>query len=160
MSNYSKIADEVKVLAKRFQGIIELSKALDEVGSVEIAAKEAFMLRDKARAEFEKAKGELELAKEELNSKKEEVKAAELKVTDILELAHKKAQAIVDAAKEKAVEADALIEQRKSLFDEKFVAAGKELSGLDAQISSKKIELESLKKDIEDVKKQIAKFLK
>lgn len=160
MSHYSKIADEVKVLAKRFQGILELSKALEEIGTVENAAKEALMLKDKARVELDKAKAELVSAQNALESKKEEVKAAELKVGDVLDLAHKKAQVIIEAAKEKAAEVEVAIEKRKSLFDEKFVAAGRELSGLDVELSSKKFELEALKKEVESVKSKFSALLK
>lgn len=160
MSQYSKSVDDVKVLAKKFQGIIELASALEEIGKVENAAKEAQSLKEKCEKDYESAKAKLESFNMELLAKQEEVKAAEFKVGDLLDLAHKKAQVIVEAAQEKSKQVDMMLEKRKALFDEKFISAGKELSALEAEAVVKKSELEALKKEVEEVKSKFSALLK
>lgn len=52
MSNqYTQAADDIRTLAGRYRNIMSLADALDGLGSIEQATKEATAARDKARAE-------------------------------------------------------------------------------------------------------------
>lgn len=52
MSNqYTQAADDIRTLAGRFRNIMSLADALDGLGSIEQATKEATAARDKAQAE-------------------------------------------------------------------------------------------------------------
>jgi hypothetical protein len=160
MSKLIKVAEDVKGLAKRFQGFFDLAQALEEIGSLEQAAKDAIIAKDKNYAEVEKSKAALEKAKEDFAKAFSEIEFAENKAKEIVNGAYEKATLIVSDANQKSLSVDAEIEKRKKLIDDKFVAAGKELVALESDILVKKQELNALKKEVEEVKQKFAALLK
>jgi len=160
MSKYSKALDDVRVLAKKFQGIIELSKALEDIDKVENTAKEAEGLKIKAQEEVLAVKAQVEKAKGDLEVAESAVKYAESKADKIVEAAHVKSKSIVDEAIAESQGFFGDIEKKKKLFDDQFIMAGKELASVQADIVLKKEELESLKKEVESVKQKFSALLK
>lgn len=160
MSQYSKALDDVRVLAKKFQGIIELAKALEEVDKLENVAKEAEGLKIKAQGELAAVKEQIEKSKGDLEVVESAIKYADAKAEKIVEAANVKGNSIVDEAIAESKKLFDDVEKKKKLFDDQFVAAGKELASLQADIELKKQELESIKKEKEAVKQQFAALLK
>lgn len=160
MSKLIKVAEDVKGLAKRFQGFFDLAQALEEIGSLEQAAKDAIIAKDKNYEEVEKSKVAVEESKKDLLKALSEIEFAENKAKDIVSAAYDKSTKIISDAHEKSLKADADIEKRQKLIDEKFVAAGKELVSLESEVLAKKQELSALKKEVEEVKQKFAALLK
>lgn len=150
-NKYIQASDSIKTIANRFKGIIELATALEEIGSVDQAAKEANADLEKARkerdafvakfdAEMTAAKGELALsqaaADKVLSDAKKE--AAELK-QKTLAAAEKKAASIVESAQSTS---DRIMSELAA-----SKAAGlAEIAKINATISSDSIALDELKK--------------
>lgn len=160
MSNLIKVAEDVKGLAKKFQGILNLAQALEEIGSLEQAARDAVIAKDKNYEEVEKSKAAVEESKKDLLKALSEIEFAENKAKDIVNVAYEKATKIVSDAHEESLKAKAEIEKNKKIIDENFVAAGKELLALESDVLVKKQELNALKKEVEEVKQKFAALLK
>ena len=160
MSKLIKVAEDVKGLAKRFQGFFDLAQALEEIGSLEQAAKDAIIAKDKNYEEVEKSKVAVEESKKDLLKALSEIEFAENKAKDIVSVAYEKATKIVSDAHEESLKAKAEIEKNKKIIDLNFVAAGKELLALDSEVLAKKQELNALKKEVEEVKQKFAALLK
>lgn len=160
MSKLIKVAEDVKGLAKRFQGFFDLAQALEEIGSLEQAAKDAIIAKDKNYEEVEKSKVAVEESKKDLLKALSEIEFAENKAKDIVSAAYDKSTKIMSDAQALCLKADADIEKRQKLIDEKFVAAGKELLALESDVLAKKQELNALKKEVEEVKQKFAALLK
>jgi len=160
MSKFIKTAEDIKVVAKKFQGFMELASALEEVGKLEQTAKEMAMLKDKAKEDLEKVNAEVLSAKAKLDEAELAVKFSEQKASKLVEAANNKASSIIESALNKAKDIDADLEKKKEALDEKFYSAGKELSAIEQAVLAKKQELESVKKEIDLVKQKVASFLK
>lgn len=160
MTNLIKVAEDVKILAKRFEGFFELAKALEEIGSIEQAGREAVIAKDKNYEEVAKVKLALEESKKDFSKALSEIEFAENKAKDILNKAHEKATLIISEANEKSLKFEAEIEKTKKIIDENFIAAGKELVALESDVLVKKQELNALKKEVEEVKQKFAALLK
>ena len=66
MSQFIEAADAIRTIAKRLEGFQIAAQALEQIGSVDQAAKEAQAARDKAVKEAEKAKANLNYITEQI----------------------------------------------------------------------------------------------
>jgi len=159
VSNLSKVAEDVKGLAKKFQSILELAAALDGIGSIEQATRDAESAKMKAYNEMELAKFSLSDAKKDLAKAEEAIKAADAKAYDIASKANEKAAEIlaeaVSVSNKKIQEGD----KKKLVLDAQFNDACKELASLQAEIAGKKNELEDVKAQINSIKSKLQAFV-
>lgn len=87
MSNTSQAVEALKRFAVQFQGIAEVGAALENIGSLEGAAKSA-------QAQLDKARGDLAQANEQLTAAQAGVNAAKETAADILAQAGEDAELI------------------------------------------------------------------
>lgn len=160
MSDLIKVAEDVKGLAKKFRGILELADALEEIGKLEQAAKEAQNLKQIAHDELNKIKESIEASKKDLEAAELSVSYANAKADKIVEAAHAKGSDIINQAVLKSNDVAWGIEKNKRSMDEKFISAGKELASIETDVVLKKQELEAVKKELEAVKQRFASLLK
>lgn len=157
MSNFSKAADDIKTIASKLKQFIELSEALEKIGSVEQAARDAEAKKSLAYKETEAAYAELEKAKKKLEAAEAGIFAANVKAKDLEEAAFNKAKAIVSEAHDKAAAVEKAMQAKSKELDQKFIAATAELKNYNDEIAAKAEELAHIKAEIDAVK---AKFLK
>lgn len=149
MTDYTMAADALKRMAVQYKNIVSVAEALEKLGSVENAAKEADAALAKARkdrdaftakteAEMTTAKGELALAQAAADKVMAEAKqeAAEIK-EKAKAAAEKKAESIVNAATSKAEKVLGDLETSKAAAEIEVV----KLEGLVAEQSAQLISL-------------------
>lgn len=149
-------ADQIKSLAAKFKGLFVLAEELEKIGSLDQAARDAQIRKEKAYADADKAMKEYEHNKIALEKAKAEIVEVEEKAKSIEASANKKASELIASAQEK-------IKLLQSAFDEKSLERNNKLSelhaharNLEAEIQLKKSELASLQKEIAGVKAKVA----
>lgn len=157
--NFKQIAEDVRVLSRMFKSVTVLTEALDAIGSVEQARREAETAKGKARGEMEQAVREAEAAKATMadaRSKLAEARAeakrireaAEQKAADIVNEAKAQAEAVVTAGEDELVRVVG-----KKTAEEKLALELAEANNLLLK------EGQELEKKIEKLKAQAAKIL-
>lgn len=100
--NFKQIAEDVRVLSRMFKSVTVLTEALDAIGSVEQARREAETAKGKARGEMEQAVREAEAAKATMADARSKLAEARAEAKRIREAAEQKAADIVNEAKAQA----------------------------------------------------------
>lgn len=159
MSNLSKAADDLKNFANKFKAILEVSAALEEIGSIEQAKRDADIAKEQAykavsdvKAKHVEALAHLEKIKGDIDT----AKGTHVKVED---WSKAKAIEIVGDANKTAAKIIQDAEYKKTQFD-KFVAdKNDELNQINSDIASKQSEFNEITKQIKDVKAKLAHFV-
>lgn len=152
MSDFIAAADEVRKLLRGFKAVEVVSAALEKVGSIENAGKEAESLLSTVKAEIAKAQEELTLSKADIMNAKEEAKKLAADAKAKVEARMDKVAA--DAAK---MIADANAGQAEAA--NRIAAANEELGGIKAECDVVAKELSELESKLAKVKAQAAKML-
>lgn len=159
MSNLSHAADSIKSMAAKFKGFLEVADALDKIGSIEQAERDAIIAKDKAYKDLEEGKmalaelqGDYEAADKKLIEiqkacvAKEE--AAKAKAIDIVSEANKTAEQIIKNAEFKKTEFDKYVAQKNDA-----------LNLINSEISQKKAEYDNIVEKIKEVKAKLSAFV-
>jgi F0F1-type ATP synthase membrane subunit b/b' len=153
MSNATEAADFLKRQVALMRGFEQASEALDRIGSMESARKEAQDARAKAEAECAKAV-------DQLAGIKAEIKFAEGKAAEILSQARaeatESAAEIIDAAK---TESQRMTDSATTNAMHAKAAVAAEIAALTATILAKKAELESVDDELMNSKKAYADLM-
>jgi len=159
MSNLIKAAEDIRSLAKRFAPIFAVADALEKIGSIEQAERDAVIRKDAAYAEEEKAKAVLAAKHEQLKAVELDIEAAKQKAEEIVSKAHAKAEEIVALSHEKS---DAIVKDAKSQKEiiEKAIDSHRvKFQDLTVLIEQKKAELDKINLELEKMKAKIAAFV-
>lgn len=156
MSNFSKSADDIKSIAAKFKGFLELADALDKIGSVEQAARDAETKKNFCYEQAAVASEELEKAKKKLESAEAGIFAANAKAKEIENNAFKKAEEIYSDALDKIQAIQDEASKKHKALDDKFLAAVNEHNSVVSEIVAKKEELEKLKSELQQIKSKFA----
>ena len=148
----TQAADEVRKILRGFKAVEQVSNALEQVGSIQNAGKEAEALLAAVKAEVAKAQEELTLAKADILNAKEEAKKIAADAKAKVEARMDKVAA--DAAK---MVADANAGQTEAA--NRIAAANEELIGIKAECDNAAKELSELESKLAKVKAQAAKML-
>ena len=160
MSNSIKAAEDIKNLAKRFQGFIEAAQYLEKIGSLEQCEAEAKVRKDKAISEANDAVAMADRKKQELKLSEDAIEQAKQKASDIEAFGQKRFSEIVQEAKEKASRVEIEAEKNKSIIMNEVEKKVNELNSLKKSIDDSKVELESIKIQIKEMKDKIAQFVR
>lgn len=176
MSNkYIQASDAIKTIANRFKGIIELGEALESIGSIEQATKEADAQLAKARkardAFEEKFKAESEASAKQLQAdaaeslairdaakaeaaslKEKAIKAGEEKASKIVADANSQADAILQAARVKL----AGLETQTAELESQYLANVQANADLSAKVEDLTSQYEKLDKALATLKAKFA----
>lgn len=156
----AKAAEDLKLLARKFKPLLDAAEALEKIGSIENAAKEADVRLMKSKSEAKLAADQAEIEKEKLYAVQEEVESAKKQAMAIVGQANDKANQIMVKANEDAkmsiasanVEVKLKRDEVKQLEFEKLSVAQK--------IEEATKELQAIKNQIADLKLKIAAFVK
>lgn len=174
MSNLIHAAESIKLLATQYQHMIEAAEALNRIGSLENAEKEAKQAIDSTRKELEKTKVNLVLAKDEFQSLKADAKSlvegAELEANQLLVKAKADSDAMLADAtiKAKIIENSALeavkselntIKANKLKAEKAVESAITELNATIDERNKAAQELADLQSKIESAKAAVLKLL-
>jgi chromosome segregation ATPase len=155
MSQFTKAADDIKSVANKLRGFLEIADALEKIGNIEHAAKSAEAVKEKANAEALAAKAQAAEAAKKLDAVLVDVNVAKEMAAEIEQNAKAKSAELLDEAKAKVLQVEADIENQKLQAKHAQVSAVKELSDLNEQIISKKNELSDIKSQIALIKQKI-----
>lgn len=145
MSKALIAADNIRNLLTRFEGLLELGKFLEEIGSLDQAAEEARSHAEAARADLTRERAMLEQAKRDVSDAQAEagriLSHANGESVQILSKANVQAKGIIEVAQADALrisaEATAFVEaERAALEDLK-----NQRMGLNLELSEKSAEL-------------------
>lgn len=175
MTDYTQAADALKRMAVQYKNIVSVAEALDSLGSIEGAAKEANAALAKARkdrdafiAKFEqemtKCKGDLAIAQAAADKTLADAKqqADDMKKSAIA-TGEKKAAALVEAAQEKAdridlkcagAEMDAAVKLRSIL--DSIASESSKLLTLNAATEEAQAQYDKLDKALSAIKAKFA----
>lgn len=159
MTNIKEAVIQVENLSRMFRALQTVGEALESIGSIEQAEREAKAAKEQAIKETEKAKAEEAKAQEELKATKGKLTDAKAKADDIVSAAQAKAVEIEAVAQ---VDAGNIVATAKgelaNMLDKvsKYHAESKALDGL---IADKQAELDAINKKVEDAKARIAKIM-
>jgi chromosome segregation ATPase len=159
MSKFNKAADDIQNLANRLRPLLDLQDFLQEIGSLDQAASEAGVRKEKAVKDAEYATACLLDAKKDLEKVYNDISLAEDKAQEILDNAKAKAVAIIEAANIKAADIGYAMDKKQADLDTKFSDACKELAGVQADILDKKNELENVKAQVSSIKSKLQAFV-
>lgn len=150
--SYNQAADEVRKILKGFRAVEQVSEALEKVGSLENATKEAEKRLDSLNAQGTAATCALKATEEEVQAAKDEAKKIKAK-------AKEQADAILGKAQDQATTlvADAIL--AVDAKTKSVASAQAELTVITAAIAGASAELEAIEKKIAAAKKQVATIL-
>jgi chromosome segregation ATPase len=149
--NLTQAADEVRKILRGFKAVEQVSAALESVGSIQNAGKEAEATLNGLKAEIQKAQEELTLAKAEILSAKEEAKK-------VAAAAKEKADARIEKATKDAAELVAKASEEAASVSEKANAEKLDLDKVLTARDAAQRELDDLETKIAKVKAQAAKL--
>ena len=169
MSELINVADQVRAGAKRLEWVLQLADALERVGSLEQAEKEAKKATEKAKKDLEKAKSDLAKAADKLRDAEESVPKAVSQANAVLAGAHEEAKALANQAK---ADAAAIINAAQGKAQATVDAAISQAAGIAEQIKAEKSvlaqyqgetvkaikDLAKIHEDIEEAKAEAAKL--
>lgn len=156
MDNLTKAADDLKRLAGKFKGIVELAETLEQIGSFEQAAREATARREGALAEEKRIRETLEALNEKIKGMDDLIHQRRIKAEQIIKAANEKALEIVkdgEGCAKKIVE-DA--ERSEKVIYEETLTAKVSLEVFQKSIRTKEAELLEIKGQIQTAKDKIA----
>jgi chromosome segregation ATPase len=148
----TQAADEVRKILRGFRAVEQVSEALEQVGSIENAAKEAQATLAALNVKIEEATAALKLAEEMLSKVKDDQKVAK-------DAAKKSADAIIAKAEEKAAQ---IVAETESLLAEKLAiinGAEVRLAGIAEEVAAKQAEVADLDKRIDKAKSYLGKLV-
>lgn len=163
MSKFTEAADAIRTVAQRLEGFRIAADALESIGSVDQAAKEAAKARDAAQTERDAVLAELTKAKAELakarDKAKDLVKDAEAKAVEIAAVANQGREVLLAKAKEDADKAaedlvrPALAQKHAELAKAQEAAAV--VNDLDAKAEALRAEVAMLTQQRDDLAQAI-----
>ena len=149
MNQFIEAADAIRTIAKRLEGFALAADALERIGSIDQAAKEAQQQRDAALDQAKDAKADLAKARSALASAKEQADSvmdeAGVNAAAIVSKAEADALLIVDRAK---AEASGLMNAQKGAFDAAVSEANAEMAKLKGRIKTAKVDAEAIDAEI------------
>lgn len=174
MANKSTAAESIRRLATQYQQMVEAADMLDQIGSLENAAKEAEKATAAARAEADSAQADAAKAKADAKTAKDKVAAtmadaeekalviaqqAEIKAQELIADGKARAQQILTKASLDAANATVGIEGKVAELSATRASIEQSLVDLQSQIDAKQVEAEELEKRLAKAQASIAKLL-
>ena len=163
MSKFNEAADVLKRHALKYEQLMDAAAALAEVGSLEQAAREAGVAKDKAEAERDAALAESAKAKDDAKRNKDKaahlLAIAELEVSQMLEAAKATAGATADAIVFDATNrADAVIKAGDAKREAAMGAAARardELAAAESATRAAEVRLDQLVAETKDAETKL-----
>lgn len=155
MSNAMKAADDLKSIAARFRGIIEIAGVLEKIGSLEQAEREAHSRKESADKAASEAKKKAEVAEQALARYEKEFSDARLLSQQIISNAKQDAIGIFEKANAKADEIEQKALQRRSVIENEIVDRIKQSDNLHNTIKEQTKVLESITLRISEARKSV-----
>lgn len=159
MGNLIQAAEDIRRLAVRFKSIMEVADALEVIGSIEQAEREALIRKDQAIALEQDAVKSLQNVKLEIENEKLKLEAIRKNADDVLRDANYSAATIFEKTKQKAEDIikSANAEFNKIKNQQQVLIA--DIAVLDDKKKAAQVSLDELNENIAKVKSQLASFM-
>lgn len=159
MGNLIQAAEDIRRLAVRFKSIMEVADALEVIGSIEQAGREALIRKDQAIALEQDAVKSLQNVKLQIENEKLKLEAIRKNADDTIRDATNSAATIFEKTKQKAED---IIKSANAEFnkimDQKQVLIA-DIAVLDDKKKAAQVSLDELNENIAKVKSQLASFM-
>jgi chromosome segregation ATPase len=160
MSNAMKAAEDIKQFAKKFQHIFSAAAALEEIGSLEQAARDAAIAKDKAYKEVELIKADIQAFKFDFEKAQVRVSEAQEKAAEIEAKAKDKAAYIYAESEKKGQDLIYSAQKQVRVLEGEKANLEQYVRDVQAEILGKKKELQEIVDQIAEMKSKIAAFVK
>jgi len=160
MSEIKKAVDAVKKHARTMQAYIDLANAIEGIGSIEQAERDANRRKDEAYKIADKAVEAKNKAILELKDLEERIRERNKICDGLIDEAEKKAQSIIDRAETDYVGKMKKVESEKKIVASQIADAQEELRSVHREIATKRKEYEGLEKKFSDLKRKLEGILK
>jgi len=148
MANIKQAADDLRNIANRFKGILEVQAALEQIGDIQAATTENQNLKAKAISDYQEAKKQLEGINLKISEANEAAKAASSKAEEIAASARKRADLIIVESKNAAA---AIKKDAENAVD----AVNKQLAGLKSEVNRVLAKIDEKNKELDNVQSAI-----
>lgn len=156
MSNFTQAADDIRTMANRYRNIIQLADALEDLGSIEQATKEAVATRNKAQADRDRV---MQQGMEEAEKVAQELAAAQAKAKQILADADEKASAKADELVAAAhAEAERVTSAANQTAIDTMARLGVQRSDMDNAIAVLTDHKNALNNDVNELKQSVGEL--
>jgi len=150
--NFTQAADEVRKILRGFKAVEQVSAVLENLGSVENAAKEAY-------AQLEKTRAEVAAANEALNATKQAAALVTAEAQATLTKAKEEAKTVVKTAHDRATKAMAVSRTDLDKVAELVEERKGQLAALDESIKARTQEAVAAEAKLAKIREQIAKLV-
>lgn len=157
--NFKQVVEDSRNLTRMFRSVQQLQEALEHIGSIEQATKDAEQARAVAVDDRERAVQAAQQAGQQLTAVLAEVSEAKAKAKQALNDASDKADSIVVAAEGKAAEIIAAAERREADAAAAVVGYNNQVEDAKAVVELKRKEFTELEAKIGKLKAQAAKLI-
>ena len=158
--NTSQAAQEIKLIAGKFKGIIALAEALEKIGSIENSEKEARGRVVKAQKEEAEAREKVKAVQADLKGALDSIQEARVKALERIENAKVDASDIIAKAQVTAMEIVEAAEDHRDEMSRQVKESNKKLEKIQADVHAKELELETVQKQIDAAHSKISAFVK
>lgn len=160
MSTPQKACEDIKNLAQRFKGFIEVGELLEKIGNIEQAERDAVSRMNQAYLAAEEADKAKVLAEEDLRIAKSKIEHAKAEALKIEQAAYDQRLETLKSAAERGQEIVKEAEAKKSAILSEIAGHRSGLEQVQIQIVESRKELDDLKAKIEEVKSKFSALLK
>lgn len=160
MSNAMKAAEDIKQLARKFKPLFDAAEALEQIGSLEQAKRDAEIAKDKSYKEVELIKADIQALGFDFEKAQVRVAEAGEKAEQVEKRAYEKAQIILGEAEKKASDIVYSAQKQVRVFEGEKASLEQEVKSAKLEVLEKKKELQSIIDQIAEMKSKIAAFVK
>lgn len=156
MGSPSQAAAEIKSIAARLRGFIEVADTLDKLGNLDQAVRDAETRKNAAYKDAEKVVAALKTKNDELAKADAEVKASVEKVRETVLTAEATAATIIAEAKEKAQELVRRAHEDVKNAEKQRASLVTEMAAMNDKTITKSNELAQINRQIQETKAKLA----
>lgn len=158
MSNSMNAAQDLKHIASKFRGILEVADLLERIGSLEQAERDAIIRKDLAYKEANEADLTIDSKKQELAEIEKAKAKTQLEVETMISEGKKKYDEVVSNALSQRDEILAKAQNRKLEIAQEAQALMDDMSKTKKELEIKKDELSFIQEQLKEAKRKIAAF--
>lgn len=160
MSQILKAVDDIKGLASKFRGFLEVAETLEKIGSLEQAEREANNRAEIARVGCDVADKNLAVKQEQVSKLDAEIDYAKKAAEEIIANAKQRSMNIVDEAGVKGNDMLRVVSEKKAAFEKELKDLRDKMGVVTTAVSEKESVLAAINAQINKAKEQVASLLR
>lgn len=160
MSQILKAVDDIKSLASRFRGFLEVAETLEKIGNLQQLESEATDKTARAQKDAAAADATIEQKKGIVSKLDEEIEYARKSAEEIIANAKQRAMTIVDEAGVQGNELLRVVSAKKAAFESELGALRDKMGFVEGAIKEKEAILAGVLSKIDEAKERVSSLFK